>query len=482
VDSLTTQYLARELDVRWRGRRIRGGALRAALREVVLHVEGCEPVSFDLSTPETPVRVTQAPDDGERLSGWIVTGVTAPLDERRLEIGLERPGKFRGSPAKRAKLEISVVPTARGAMLRDAGGRLAMAIGSRLPRPVAPRPELAAGEVDALVRAGDADGLLAGRWMSPSVVQWLVSDATLAVARYREIIALPPAQPCRCAGQLLPLPLCDDAAPADSLIDAPARPASEAEPPAQDAHRARALERMRAELTRAEAAPRWRAVADRLMTLGDAPAPTEVTLDDGARVTLEPRGGERAMQLAERLYRTVRSMERAAERLPERLRALEAAPRERATERAAPDRRRGRAPAKAAPYRRYRSSGGLEILVGRGAASNDALTFRVAAPEEVWLHARGAAGAHVVLRWSKDEPPPSRDLHEAAALAAWHSKSRGSAVVPVDWTRRKYVRRPRGAAPGLVVVTRADTLMARPDEALERSLRASALVDGVPNE
>ncbi len=237
---------------------------------------------------------------------------------------------------------------------------------------------------------------------------------------------------------------------------------------------------MRTELARAAEAPRWRAVADHLMTLGDVAAPPVVHPDAGDAIVLEPRPGESAVQLAERLYRKVRSMERAAERLPERLRAMEVAPRQRATT-ALPDRKARRGQPRSTPYRRYRSSGGLEILVGRGAASNDAVTFRIAAPDEVWLHARGAAGAHVVLRWSREEPPPARDLHEAAALAAWHSKSRGSAVVPVDWTRRKYVRRPRGAAPGLVVVTRAETVMARPDEAVERSLRATAR-DDEPNE
>jgi predicted ribosome quality control (RQC) complex YloA/Tae2 family protein len=124
------------------------------------------------------------------------------------------------------------------------------------------------------------------------------------------------------------------------------------------------------------------------------------------------------------------------------------------------------------PYRRYRSSGGLEIWVGRGAASNDALTFRHAAPHDVWLHARDAAGAHVVLRWPHDELPPARDLEEAAMLAAWHSKMRSSALVPVDWTRRKYVRKVRKGAPGLVTVQRAQTIFARPHADVERALRA----------
>jgi predicted ribosome quality control (RQC) complex YloA/Tae2 family protein len=123
------------------------------------------------------------------------------------------------------------------------------------------------------------------------------------------------------------------------------------------------------------------------------------------------------------------------------------------------------------PFRTYLSSGGLEIWVGRGAASNDELTFHESSPRDVWLHARDTAGAHVVLRWPRDEPPPARDLEEAAVLAAWHSKSRGAALVPVDWTRRKYVRKARGGPPGQVLVQRAETVFVAPDERVERRLR-----------
>ena len=123
------------------------------------------------------------------------------------------------------------------------------------------------------------------------------------------------------------------------------------------------------------------------------------------------------------------------------------------------------------PYRIYRSSGGLEIRVGRGARHNDDLTFRHAAPNDIWLHARHAAGAHVVLRWQGEGSPPPRDLAEAASLAAFHSKARSSGAAPVDWTRRKYVRKPRKAPPGEVLVERAKTVFAEPDAAVEGRLR-----------
>ena len=127
--------------------------------------------------------------------------------------------------------------------------------------------------------------------------------------------------------------------------------------------------------------------------------------------------------------------------------------------------------APALPYRRYRSSGGLEVRVGRGAGRNDDLTFRHSRPNDVWLHARHAAGAHVVLRWTRAERPPATDLEEAATLAANHSGARGARHVPVDWTRRKWVRKPRGAPPGVVALERVETVFVSPDPALEERLR-----------
>jgi predicted ribosome quality control (RQC) complex YloA/Tae2 family protein len=125
------------------------------------------------------------------------------------------------------------------------------------------------------------------------------------------------------------------------------------------------------------------------------------------------------------------------------------------------------------PYRRYRTSGGLEVRVGKSAKDNDELTFHGSSPQDVWLHARSVAGSHVVLRWPDSEnAPPARDLAEAAGLAALFSKARSSALVPVDWTRRKYVRKPRGAPPGAVLPQRVKTLFVEPDPALEARLQA----------
>jgi predicted ribosome quality control (RQC) complex YloA/Tae2 family protein len=104
--------------------------------------------------------------------------------------------------------------------------------------------------------------------------------------------------------------------------------------------------------------------------------------------------------------------------------------------------------------------------VGRGARFNDDLTFHHSSPGDVWLHARHTAGAHVILRWQGAERPPARDLEEAAILAALHSKARTSGSVPVDWTFRKYVRKPRKSPPGQVLVEREETLFVEPDAAL----------------
>lgn len=123
------------------------------------------------------------------------------------------------------------------------------------------------------------------------------------------------------------------------------------------------------------------------------------------------------------------------------------------------------------PYRRFRSSGGLEIRVGRSSRANDTLTFRHSAPEDIWLHARQAAGAHVILRWERrDQNPPLADLTEAAVLAALHSEARHSGLVAVDWTRRKHVRKPRKAPPGAVIPERVATLFVEPDPAVSRRL------------
>lgn len=214
-----------------------------------------------------------------------------------------------------------------------------------------------------------------------------------------------------------------------------------------------------------------------------------VALDDfeGGTVALELDPTMNAADNAARLYDTARKRDRAAHRIPGLLRSS-AAERTR-IERLAERVRTGEAPPEdvvklrrtapgagpALPYREYRTSGGLEVRVGRGSRANDELTFRHSRPNDVWLHARDAAGAHVILRWDrKDENPPASAIAEAAMLAALFSRARTSGTVAVDWTRRKHVRKPRKAAPGLVIPERVKTVFVEPDAAAEAKMRAEA--------
>ncbi len=93
---------------------------------------------------------------------------------------------------------------------------------------------------------------------------------------------------------------------------------------------------------------------------------------------------------------------------------------------------------------------GSRILVGRSPLENAELTFRMARPRDLWFHARGQPGAHVILHRDDRGEPSSDDIRTAAALAALHSKGRDSSKVPVDYTQRKHVRKRPNAAPGLV--------------------------------
>ena len=470
MDSLTARHLARELDARWRGKRLDGCGFDRDARAVSLTVDG-HTVRFELGRED--VRVVDAAS-AERATdvwrGWTVRAVRAPIDDRRIIVELVRPGRFKGSVERRSDLVVSALPRARGALLRDAGGAKLATLGADLPASIEARPVLTEDVIAAAARAGDAPTLLGGRWMSPILASWMIANPADAVDRYHLMCSDAPARPARCGAQVLPFPFCEHAELVDSLIEAGGVPRAEmADHIVHDTRQRRAIERMRVELERARDAPQVRAAADAIVAMGDVTAPATVRLASGVEWPVGARPGERAPDAAQRLYADARSKERALASLPARLAAAPPAPRP--TQLGTGAFRPARSSAPRPPYRTYRSSGGIAIWVGRGAASNDELTFGAAAPDDVWLHARDAAGAHVVLRWPNADAPPARDLREAASLAAWHSKARGAAVVPVDWTRRKHVRKPRGAKPGTVILREERTIMARPDAALERRLR-----------
>ncbi len=121
------------------------------------------------------------------------------------------------------------------------------------------------------------------------------------------------------------------------------------------------------------------------------------------------------------------------------------------------------AQAESLPYRTFDIGSGYQAWVGKGAHQNDKLTLHHARPFDVWLHARGSPGSHVIVRVKgRDDVPPGVVMERAAALAAWYSKQRGSSLVPVIHSPRKHVRKPKGAPPGSVRVLREETLLVAP--------------------
>ena len=115
--------------------------------------------------------------------------------------------------------------------------------------------------------------------------------------------------------------------------------------------------------------------------------------------------------------------------------------------------------------RRYLSSDGFEILVGRTAQDNDHLTFKVARPHDLWLHAGDYGGSHVVVRNSTKKSIPHRSLIEAAQLAAWFSQAKKDPKVDVHYTERKFVSKIKGGKPGLVRLLRFKNITVEPKEA-----------------
>lgn len=106
---------------------------------------------------------------------------------------------------------------------------------------------------------------------------------------------------------------------------------------------------------------------------------------------------------------------------------------------------------------------GMTILVGKNNMQNDALTFRTAAPTDLWLHVRDIPGSHVILR-TGGAVPSEETLHLAAQITAHFSKARGSSTVPVDYTAIRFVKKPSGAVPGFVRFTHEKTLFVTEDE------------------
>ena len=125
---------------------------------------------------------------------------------------------------------------------------------------------------------------------------------------------------------------------------------------------------------------------------------------------------------------------------------------------------RKRKAAKPEPYR-YTLSDGTLVLVGRNNIENDYLTLKLASKTDVWMHTKDIPGSHVIVRLEDGRNVndlPAEIIYEAASIAAFHSKASGSTNVPVDYVPVRYVRKPNGAKPGMVIFTHNKTVYVDP--------------------
>ena len=110
---------------------------------------------------------------------------------------------------------------------------------------------------------------------------------------------------------------------------------------------------------------------------------------------------------------------------------------------------------------RRQSEDGFLLLVGKNSRQNEEVTFREASGNDLWLHARGVPGAHVIIK-SGGRQVPRGTLEEAASIAAYYSQARGNTSVPVDYTQQRYVRHMKGGGPGMVIYERERTIAVAP--------------------
>jgi len=199
-----------------------------------------------------------------------------------------------------------------------------------------------------------------------------------------------------------------------------------------------------------------------------------VVLEDweGGRTRIPLSRSRDAVSNAQRYFRKARrcareeeSLERSRSSARKRLEELEQmaseAPRldSRELERRLAGRRKRKKRGRAQGPPEYRLAGGWRCFVGRSAKENDSVTFGLGRRGDIWLHARGLAGAHVLVkREGRGDNPSSRTLMQAASVAANHSRGSGSSIVPVDYTEVQHVRRMKGGGPGQVTYTGEKTL------------------------
>ena len=249
----------------------------------------------------------------------------------------------------------------------------------------------------------------------------------------------------------------------------------------------RAIEKVEAEAADADRAGDYRHKAQLLLTRqGDVQrgrSPVHVLdFDATTRVEIEVDPAISPARNAEALFRRARKAERRAERAPRRLAELRDRVRElrgaldevatasharlaelEAEFRPPPPGGARRKDGPRARFRTFTVSGGWEVLVGKSNRDNDILTHKMARSDDLWFHVRQAAGSHVILRRAgRKAEPDSTAIMEAAGIAAYYSKAGRSSNVPVCYTERRHVRKPRGAKPGLAVVSREKVVFVQP--------------------
>lgn len=133
------------------------------------------------------------------------------------------------------------------------------------------------------------------------------------------------------------------------------------------------------------------------------------------------------------------------------------------------------APPKTTPdFYRYRTPNGWEVLVGRNNYQNEQLSFKVAGAYDLWFHTQEIPGSHLLLRLAAGVQPDAQDLQFTANLAAYYSRARQSHQVPVVWTEPKYVYKPKGARPGMVVYKNEQVLWGQPQYVVGQTIDATA--------
>ena len=113
-------------------------------------------------------------------------------------------------------------------------------------------------------------------------------------------------------------------------------------------------------------------------------------------------------------------------------------------------------------FRKFELDDGFVAYAGKNAANNDELTMKFAKPNDMWFHARGSSGSHVVVPLNKDQKLPKKILEQAAGVAAYYSGAKNAKYTPVAYCLKKFVRKPKGSHPGSVTIARETVILAEP--------------------